>query len=206
MIRDPELLKNILVKDFSSFYDNHIFVTPQDDPMMGRSIFFMHGELWKRTRSSLSPAFSPGRIKGMMPLIQELCQDLVDYLDEQGGGQQELKGLFVSFTTNVVASCAFGIKTDSLRRPDDEFRTMANKMVAPTPIRGLAQLLVLNLPSLARLLRVKMVPDDVADFFRQVVKDVSTARDKSGQTRNDFLNLMMLLKNAGKLGIFFVYI
>lgn len=35
MLRDPELVKHILVKDFNSFHDNDIHINEENDPMLG---------------------------------------------------------------------------------------------------------------------------------------------------------------------------
>jgi hypothetical protein len=44
LIRDPELVKTVLVKDFASFHDNDFHITPEDDPMLGRSPFSLRGD------------------------------------------------------------------------------------------------------------------------------------------------------------------
>jgi len=36
MVRDPELIKHIMVKDFSSFTDNVTIVSEKNDPMFGK--------------------------------------------------------------------------------------------------------------------------------------------------------------------------
>lgn len=40
MIRDPELIKQIMVKDFSSFTDTISIASEKNDPMFGKLIFF----------------------------------------------------------------------------------------------------------------------------------------------------------------------
>jgi hypothetical protein len=44
MPRDPELIKNILVKDFTSFHDNDVQVNIDTDPIFGRNPFVLRGE------------------------------------------------------------------------------------------------------------------------------------------------------------------
>ena len=44
LIRDPEIVKNVLVKDFSRFHDNYIESGLDADPLFGRNPFVLTGE------------------------------------------------------------------------------------------------------------------------------------------------------------------
>jgi hypothetical protein len=44
VIRDPELIKDVLVRDFTSFHDNEIQINIDTDPMFGRNPFVLRGE------------------------------------------------------------------------------------------------------------------------------------------------------------------
>ena len=44
LIRDPEIVKCILVKDFNSFHDNDMPALLDVDPLFGRNPFFLAGE------------------------------------------------------------------------------------------------------------------------------------------------------------------
>jgi cytochrome P450 family 6 len=59
------------------------------------------------------------------------------------------------------------------------------------------QLIAITYPNLARKLGVKIVREDVAEFFMKIVKDVVEYREKNGVKRNDFMDLLLQLKNEG---------
>ncbi|KAJ8935301.1 hypothetical protein NQ318_015335 [Aromia moschata] len=63
LVRDPELIKNVLVKDFKYFSDNDVFADKEIDPLIGRNPFILKGEEWKKTRMQLSPNFSSGKVR-----------------------------------------------------------------------------------------------------------------------------------------------
>lgn len=44
LIRDPELVKTVLVKDFNSFHDNDFQSDPEVDPLFGRNPFVLTGD------------------------------------------------------------------------------------------------------------------------------------------------------------------
>lgn len=80
VIADPEVLKQILVKDFSNFRNHHI---PGKQPArFRRSIFAARDEYWKRIRNMLTPTFSAGKMKLMAPLIEKSCDVLLEKLEK----------------------------------------------------------------------------------------------------------------------------
>jgi hypothetical protein len=44
IVRDPELIKDILVREFTSFHDNVMQLDIDTDPMFGRNPFVLRGE------------------------------------------------------------------------------------------------------------------------------------------------------------------
>lgn len=43
LIRDPELIKQLLVKDFDHFLDHTPFIDAEGDPLWGNNLFAMRG-------------------------------------------------------------------------------------------------------------------------------------------------------------------
>ena len=80
VIADPEMLKQILVKDFWNF-PNHKVPMKIPGPM-GKSVFFVRDEDWKRIRTTLTPTFSAKKMKGMVALIEESCDRLMAKIEQ----------------------------------------------------------------------------------------------------------------------------
>lgn len=76
MINDPELIRLVLVKEFSRFRDRGMYYNEQVDPLSGH-LFFLPGEKWRILRAKLSPTFTSGKLKQMFPLIKEIGDDLI---------------------------------------------------------------------------------------------------------------------------------
>lgn len=51
-----------MVKDFSYFVNNDIFVDKQLDPLLGVNPFVLKNEEWKKTRQFLTPGFAPAKV------------------------------------------------------------------------------------------------------------------------------------------------
>jgi hypothetical protein len=82
LIRDLELVKNILVKDFQYFIDRVISVDEKLEPLSSRSLFVIKGQLWRHWRTNLTPVFSSGKMKMMFYLVDKCGKELADCLEK----------------------------------------------------------------------------------------------------------------------------
>jgi cytochrome P450 family 6 len=80
LVRDLELVKNILVKDSNIFSDRIAYIDKNLDPLFGRIMFVMKGQRWRELRTNLTPVFTLGKIKNMFYLVDLCCKDLIDFL------------------------------------------------------------------------------------------------------------------------------
>lgn len=89
--RTPHLLatdlftvNEILARNFHYFADNEAcdMMSTRSDPIISRNPFFQKKATWKPNRQQLSPAFSKNRIKSFYPIMQNVCEELCDYLDK----------------------------------------------------------------------------------------------------------------------------
>lgn len=80
LIRDEELVKNVLVKDFNHFSDRYF--TPDENDRLGyANLFFLKNPMWKALRVKITPFFTPSKLKKMIHLIDECADNLAEYLD-----------------------------------------------------------------------------------------------------------------------------
>lgn len=62
LLRDPELIKEVLVKNFNSFHDNETYLNEKLDPIVSRNPFFLRGHRWKVVRSQVTSAITTGKV------------------------------------------------------------------------------------------------------------------------------------------------
>jgi cytochrome P450 family 6 len=84
------------------------------------------------------------------------------------GTPVDVRETMARFTTDVIASCAFGINSNSLKNPDAEFRRYMRNVFDFTILKGLAALLGFFSPKLKSILKLKFVDDKTNDFFRKI--------------------------------------
>jgi cytochrome P450 len=80
LIRDLELVKNILVKDSQSFMNRVISVDEKLEPLLSRSLFVINGQRWRHLRTNLNPLFTSGKMKIMFYLVDTCGKELADCL------------------------------------------------------------------------------------------------------------------------------
>jgi cytochrome P450 family 6 len=73
------------------------------------------------------------------------------------------------FTTDVIASCAFGINSNSLKDPDSEFGRRIRKIFDFSVQKGLVMLMAFFAPHLNKLFRLSFVDDKTNNYVRQIV-------------------------------------
>lgn len=74
LVRNADLVKSILSTDANSFYDRGIYHNPNDP--VANNMLMMTGQEWKQTRAKLTPTFTSGKLKGMMPIILNIAERL----------------------------------------------------------------------------------------------------------------------------------
>ncbi|KAF8768477.1 Cytochrome P450 3A13 like protein [Argiope bruennichi] len=188
-VGEPTLLRNILVKDFHIFPRGRVFSS--SDKIMSYVLSNLQGEDWKRIRSIISPTFSTGKIKRMMSIMKESSETCVQNIKALIRKREPIhsKRVYGAFTMDVIASSAFSTKIDSHNDPDNEFVKMARKVFSSNINWRFIALLIF--PKLQKWLRISFFPPDVCQFFSDVTLQIIEERKRTGQTRNDFLQLLM---------------
>ncbi|XP_014244280.1 probable cytochrome P450 6a13 [Cimex lectularius] len=197
LIRDPELIKRILVKDFDHFMNRGFHIDEKREPLTGHLVN-LESNRWRILRNKLTPAFSSGKIKNMFPLLVESSNKLQQFVQNELGGSEgiiELRETTARFTTDVIGSVAFGLQFNAMSG-DSVFREMGKKALQPTAKAAMAKAMRHFVPWIFDALRMRTFPDEINSFFTGVVRETMSYREKIDSQRNDFLQLMIQLKKA----------
>ena len=203
LITDAKLVQDIMIRDFTSFHDRPMPVDEVNDPLSGH-LFNIAGQKWRDLRVKLSPTFTSGKLKGMFSIIKDCTKTLEDYLVKnvnQGVDVFEFRDLMARFNTNIISSVAFGIENDCINNPDHIFRKMGAKVFEPSFANAFRGVVALFWPKLFHLLKLKVLDKEVDDFIFSVVKQTVEYREQKNFTRNDFMQLLIQLKNQGYISV-----
>nr|CAD7569190.1 unnamed protein product [Timema californicum] len=197
IIRDPELIKHILLKEFDHFTDRFVTADEKIDPMGGKNIFLIKGSRWRHLRSNLSTTFSSGKLKRMFPLIVKCAQDLRDYVGENGSPKDNLldvKDVMARSAIDVIASCMYGIDSGALREPHGEFRKFGKNVFAFSPKRAIEMLAFFFTPGLIRFVKGMFFQRHSDKFLRGVFTEAVKERETGESFRNDLVDVLLSLK------------
>jgi cytochrome P450 family 6 len=196
MIRDPQLIHQILIKDFTHFYDRGMVYDERLD-LLSSHLVNLKGQKWKSLRSKLTPAFSSGKLKSMSYLLEECANSLSDYLDNLCSStiSNDMREIMAKFSTDVIGSCAFGLQFNTLRDPDSQFRKMGQRVFKPS-LRFIIRIIARVFhPSLPYYLNLKILDKDVEKFFYDFVRDAIHRREGNKTDKKDFIQLLVELRN-----------
>lgn len=199
-VTDLDLLKTVLIKDFQYFHDRGMYYNMKHDPLSGH-LLNIEGDYWKKLREKLTPTFTSGKMRSMFPTIVNVGIALETFMMKtiKENPEPEIKDILARFTMDIIGSCAFGLECNSLENKSSKFLEMGLKVFQQPRNSFIKQILAVTYPDFARKLGVKITRDDVSEFFLKIVKDVIEYREKNSVKRNDFMDLLLQLKNDGVL-------
>lgn len=149
-------------------------------------------------RTLLSPAFTSSKMKIMFSSMSECAIDFTEFLSTANKGDTDTKDVFSRYTNDVIATCAFGIKVNSMKNPNNKFYTYGKDAADFTGIRLFKFLFFRSFPWLARSLGATFVSNQLYNFFKNTVKNTIETRDAENIARPDMIQLMMDIR--GKHG------
>ncbi|CAO1429334.1 unnamed protein product [Diamesa serratosioi] len=197
LIRDLELVKEVLVTKFNIFNKNDFSINPLADPLLAVNPFLVPGDEWKQARTHLSPLFTASRNKVAIPFINAVAKSLLEYIEmgpESQTSEFEVKDLCAKFTTDVVAAVAFGLDGQSFTNPDADFRRMGDDVFKPSFITGLKHKIILFMPFMNKFLFVPFVSSSVDKKMRSIINQVIKERKDDKKRPDDLLQVILDLK------------
>lgn len=192
---DPKLIKEIFVKSFETFQERGFTVPEEADPL-SQHLLFKTGQEWRDLRAKLSPTFTSGKIKMMFPNVVRSADRMIEHLLPYAEHSRllEIKEVYGSYSTEVIADVAFGLEINCLGNPENDFRKMGEIVFKPTILENLKLFFLISFPKLAHKLKVGYTNRKVIEFFSKTIRETLEYREKMNVERNDFFQLLMNIR------------
>ncbi|XP_015117201.1 cytochrome P450 6A1 [Diachasma alloeum] len=200
IVRDPDLIKAILIKDFSNFMNRSLEISDKHDPLM-QNLFFLDAKIWRPLRTKLTPVFTSGKIREMFYLLKECGQQLDNYLSKVDGTVVEMRGITSKFTTEVIGMCAFGLEANSFGDEESAFLKMG-KRIFQVDLKYFFKFILRQFaPFLYSIFGGWLKDSVLEEFFINLARDTIEYREKNNIMRHDFIDLLRnLRKEPSQIG------
>ncbi|MGI9336091.1 MAG: cytochrome P450, partial [Gammaproteobacteria bacterium] len=110
VVNDPELVKQVLATNVAN-YRKSVYTERALKPLAGDGLFISHGELWRRQRRIMTPAFHRKRIRGFASDMVRTAREMIERWemhDESGNGEPlQLHEEMARVTAEVVCRAMF---------------------------------------------------------------------------------------------------
>ncbi|ODM95120.1 Cytochrome P450 9e2 [Orchesella cincta] len=196
LLRDLDMVKRVMIKDFEYFTDKRLAVSSENQPIIRKFLINLQGEEWKNVRSSLSPTFTTTKIKHMMEYFNKISNEWVDHLKTKIKNSSE-DSIVINvgeearhFTVDIISSSAFGMESQAISNPDSVFRTMTDRLSSLHFLQILKYLLMMFSPWIVNFFGIKVMDDTALTFFENILSQGMKSRMSGETKRNDFLQLI----------------
>ncbi|XP_062558845.1 probable cytochrome P450 9f2 [Armigeres subalbatus] len=202
VIRDPELIKQIAVKDFDHFMDHQPFFGEPDDSedhphaLFKRILFALNGQRWRNMRATLSPAFTGRKMRLMFKLMVDCSERMLKHYEAKMSNtsrmEVEIKDMLSRYGINVIASCAYGIDVDCFKDDAHEFMYHGKRMMQMGSPLVIAKMLFMKMfPKISKDWGIDVLNREQAEYFTKLIKDTVRARESQGIVRNDMVDMLL---------------
>lgn len=198
---DMDLIRNVLIKDFHHF-ENRATIYDKNTTPLSANLFNLENDEWKVLRKKITPTFTSSKMRSMVPTIVTVANGLVECINRtiETDADVHVSEWLARYSTDIIGNCAFGVDCNCLKNPHATFREMGKKIFNKPKISVIQRLLMMpfrnTVKPILSLLGIHLHHKDVTDFFMNVVKETVEYREENHVHRNDFMDLLIALKNS----------
>lgn len=95
IIRDLDIIRDVFTKEFATFPDRGIVFNDKLEPLTG-NLLTLEGYKWKVLRNKLTPAFTIGKIKNMIDLIDGRAREMIRILEPSADSGEQVINIILS--------------------------------------------------------------------------------------------------------------
>ncbi|XP_070556772.1 cytochrome P450 3A8-like [Ptychodera flava] len=199
-VADPEMVKQICVKHFTSFYNRRRF--PLESKPLNNRLSILADQRWKDKRNTLTPAFTGSKMRTMSPIVNNAADAMVRVLSKhcKEGKPVQCKDVFGCFIIDSIGSAGFGIEVNSQEQPDHPFVKNVKEAFS-SGFFNPAVLIVFFFPFVTPILNwlnIGFFPKRVMNYFLNLTETTIEIRKNQdpSEKRIDFLQQMLDAKEV----------
>ncbi|XP_012279896.1 probable cytochrome P450 6a14 isoform X2 [Orussus abietinus] len=193
ILRDPALLRTLLIKDFPNFQSRGIFTNDDSDPFTA-NLVNLSGPKWKLLRTKISPAFTSAKLRNMNTLIMDAGKRFQTYVENHVVDKEEdveISSLVAKFMTEIAGTCLFGLEMNALQNEVPEIRKLCNKFTRPSTYLTVLRFIRQHFLWFFRLFNFRMNPIGVEAYMIAIIKNAIQYRKEHNVVRPDLMQQLI---------------
>ena len=131
LVADPQLAKNILIKDFDNFSNRTTYWKYVHPSVVNDSnIVNARKERWEKIRRLLTPSFSAFKLRKMTPIIDDIINTFIEIVAEKSASNEDINicKLFHRLSLENIIKTAFGVRIDAQNNPNQFILSVEKNM------------------------------------------------------------------------------
>ncbi|XP_030034229.1 cytochrome P450 9e2 isoform X2 [Manduca sexta] len=194
LIRDPELMKRITIKDFEYFADRKEFFPVEIAPLLGNSMINTNGYKWREMRLNLSASFTGSKMRQMFPSMVDVSENIVSYLKSCQATPVDMVDTMRRYANDTMASAFFGIQVNSVENRNNEFYKTGKDAADFTVLDKVCYFLAVQSRLLAKVMQIlgiQIFSMKQINFFRDIIANNIKLRKQNNISRPDFIHHLL---------------
>ncbi|XP_043463904.1 cytochrome P450 9e2-like [Leptopilina heterotoma] len=177
LLRDPEIMKLVAMKR-EIFPNRRGFDLGNNDSVMGKELFSAKYEKWQEMRKTVSPAFTPRKLKMTMSIISQKTKIFLDHILQLNEAVEidTLKWI-QKYIIDFTHANTYGIETTTVTDNTEDFYNFCFDAANLEKIEKRKQFQLMS-SFLWNIFKMSYIDDKVLEYFRNIVKH-SIARRKN---------------------------
>lgn len=196
VICDPDLIKQILEKDFDYFINR---TKVSNRKSLYHDMFIIRNEEWKNTRQTISPAFTMDELKNMFHIVVQKCKKFENFIKvtEADKKETECVKLVSRFITEIIGSYIFGIEMDSTLENETPFRKTTQDFLKINKENKLS-LLIKTIYHKCTTIDTKLTSQKKTFFSNTIKETLNERQNRIDLNRNDFIDFLLQTKRKSE--------
>ncbi|CAF4079320.1 unnamed protein product [Rotaria sp. Silwood2] len=131
VVSNVEFLHEVYIKQFSSFHSRRVLFLARMGIGTPENLFGASGDTWRRQRHVVNRTFSLGKMKLMLPIVNECIETLMNKLSILSENNEEFNiyDMYKRMTMDIIWRSGFGIKSDMQNDIDNIYLKKSAKVV-----------------------------------------------------------------------------
>lgn len=128
LINDLDIAKQILMKDFENFQSRGTYSGGIGD-RLAANLFNIYGNRWKSLRLKLTPTFTPGKLKTMYPIVEDIAEQALNYVSmlQSNGKVIDFSDFYSKYAMEIIGSIGFGVECNGFDNPKSDFYVLGHE-------------------------------------------------------------------------------